>query len=94
MRYAVYTPPTTTLSWQMRSLYAERRNANVQLIVRSFTFRVSELLSLSLFKRDGIWASIELGIKPFREKIVEMPGARHVSKISLLGCSKPKLILS
>lgn len=57
-------PSATTLTWQMRSLHSERRNANVQLIARSFTVRVSELLSF--FKReDGMWASIEIRlVKP------------------------------
>lgn len=52
----------------MRSLHSERRNANVQLIARSFTVRVSELLSF--FKReDGMWASIEIRLvkKPLRK---------------------------
>ena len=45
-------PSATTLTWQMSSPLSGRRNANVQLIVRSFTVRVSALLSLSLFERE------------------------------------------
>ena len=46
IRYAV--------PWQMRSLHAEECNANVQPVVRSFTFRVSPLPFAFPFKREWI----------------------------------------
>lgn len=41
---------TTPVARQRRALSSEGRNNNVQLIVQSFTFRVSPLPPLSLFK--------------------------------------------
>ena len=36
------------------------------------------------------WVERTVGVKSILKKIIKMPGARHVSKISLLRCLNPK----